>query len=85
MVSTSGSTRGSPFTMLRLMTVNVPCSCVYLYSWFRTSVGIAPRLSSTTIRTGSLRSDSSRKALMSGIFPALYIALIVWIRLVLFT
>ena len=50
-----------------MMTPNVACIEVCLYSWFSTTRGMASRLSSTTTRMPS-RSDSSRRSLMPSIF-----------------
>ena len=50
-----------------MMTPNVDCIAVCLYSWLSTTRGIASRLSSITMRMPS-RSDSSRRSLMPSSF-----------------
>ena len=67
-----------------MMTPNVTCICVRLYSWFSTTAGLASRFSSMTIRIPS-RSDSSRRSDMSVIFLARTKSAICSIRRALFT
>ena len=50
-----------------MITPNVDCICVCLYSWFSTTRGIASRFSSMTMRMPS-RSDSLRRSLMPSSF-----------------
>ncbi len=83
-MSASGSSRGERPTISTLLIAKVDCSWVYLYSWFSTSSGSTPRLSSNTIRM-PWRSDSSRMFEMSSIFFERTSCAAVWIRLVLFT
>ena len=54
-----------------MITPNVDCIAVCLYSWFSTTRGIASRLSSMTTRMPSL-SDSSRRSLMPSSFLSLH-------------
>ena len=54
-------------TSASMITPNVLCIVVCLYSWFSTTRGMASRLSSITTRMPS-RSDSSRRSLMPSSF-----------------
>jgi hypothetical protein len=61
-----------------MFTPNVVCIGVCLYSWLSTTFGIASRLSSITSRM-PLRSDSSRRSVMSGTFFSWTRSAIFWI------
>ena len=57
-ISFNVRTFGRPFTKANILIPKVVCNCVCLYKLFKTTIGVASRFNSITIRIPS-RSDSS--------------------------
>ncbi len=64
-MSRSDSVLGTPSTNANMFMPNVVCMALCLKSLFRTTLGMASRLSSITMRMPD-RSDSSRRSEISG-------------------